>query len=81
MKTTLDIADLLFNDAKKTAQHHGISMRALMERGLQLAIAERERRPTYELPDRSVAGQGLQPDAGKLSWDELRDLSYAEQAR
>ena len=78
MKTTLDITDRLLREAKAVAQREGITVRALVERGLQLALSERRVRKAFRLKDLSVPGQGLQPSARELSWDELRDFSYGD---
>jgi len=77
MKTTLDISDPLMRQAKAVARREGVTLRALVEQGLQLALAERSRPRAFRLPDLSFTGQGLQREAAARSWDELRALSYA----
>lgn len=78
MKTTLDIVDPLLEQARAIARRDGITVRALVERGLQLALDERSRGTPFQLSDLSVAGKGLQPDVAKLSWDQLRAISYED---
>jgi hypothetical protein len=78
MKTTLDIVDPLMREAKIIASRDGITVRSLVERGLQLALAERRSQKSFRLRDLSVPGNGLQPEAADLSWDQLRALSYGD---
>jgi hypothetical protein len=76
MKTTLDIADPLMKEAKTVARREGLTVRALVERGLQLALAERRKPAAFRLKDLSVQGQGLQAGAATMAWEELRALAY-----
>ncbi len=78
MKTTLDITDQLLREAKAVAQREGVTVRSLVERGLQLALNERRARKAFRLKDLSVPGQGLHPSARELPWEQLRDLSYGD---
>lgn len=76
MKTTIEISDPLFHQAKKLAAREGTTLKAIVERGLQSVLAEGKSRPRFRLKDASVDGQGLQADARRLSGDQIRELSY-----
>jgi hypothetical protein len=76
MKATFDISDPLFREAKSVARREGITVRAIVERGLQLALAERRSRKPFQLRDASVAGKGLQPAAARMTPAQRIELSY-----
>jgi hypothetical protein len=77
MKTTIEIADSLFHEVKALARRDGVTVRALVERGLQGVVAERRVPRSFRLRDLSYAGQGLEPTAADRSWEELRAMTYA----
>ncbi len=73
MKTTVEIADSLFEEAKKLAEAEGLSLRQLMEDGLRTVIQRRRRRTSFTLRDGSFTGKGIRSE---LSWPELRQAIY-----
>jgi hypothetical protein len=76
MKTTIDIADSLFAEAKTVAAEQGTTLRSLIEEGLRLSIARRRQAGSFSLRDASFTGSGLRPDASLEAWDEIRGLIY-----
>lgn len=75
MKTTIEISDALLREARKVATQEGVTLRALVERGLHRVIAE-TKRPPFRMRDGSVGGSWLQPEVRDLSWAEILEMSY-----
>jgi hypothetical protein len=76
MKTTIDIADPLLDQAKKVAAKERTTLKVLVERGLRKVLAERKASAAFRLRDASFSGEGLQPGVQGLSWDRLREFAY-----
>ena len=77
MKTTIEIAGPLLDDARRIAARDGDSLRSLVEQGLRKVVAERRvRAKPFKLRDASVQGQGLQPEFAGASWEQMRDAIY-----
>jgi hypothetical protein len=81
MKTTIDIADPLLEAAKKAAAREGTTLRALVELGLRQVLETRKRGGRFRLRKASFRGDGLQPGAKELSWEQIRELSCGERSR
>jgi hypothetical protein len=63
MKTTIDIADPILEEARKLAAREGTTLRSLVERGLRHVLAETKVKPPFKLRDASVKGGGwLRPE-------------------
>ena len=75
MKTTIEIADALLREARKLAAREGVTLRALLERGLHRVLAD-AKRPPFRMRDGSFKGNGLQPEVRHMSWQQLLDMSY-----
>lgn len=74
MKTTLDINDSLFEQAKQVSQHEGVTLRALVEQGLRLALKQRNsgQRKRVKLP--VFQGEiGLGDDFKNVGWAAIKD--------
>ncbi len=77
MKTTLEIADPLLDEARRIAARDGETLRSLVEQGLRKVVAERRSRAKqFRLRDASVDGEGLQPEFLNASWERMRELIY-----
>ena len=76
MKTTIEISDPLLRDARKLAKREGVTLRALVERGLRRVVTETTAGVPFKLRRASFKGRGLQDDLGEATWDKVRDLSY-----
>ena len=74
MKTTLDIADTLFLNAKQVAASRNTTLRALVEEGLRLIVTRHRQTkaaPAFKLVDASVGGTVMQ----NIDFGRLRDLA------
>jgi hypothetical protein len=74
MKTTVEIADSLFAEARALAHRRGITMRQLIEDGLRASLRQHRNRPVrFHLKDGSFPGEGRDPDLG---WADIRKMIY-----
>ena len=77
MKTTVEITDALFDEAKSVAFKQGITFRVLLEEGLRSALDARKSAASkpFRLRDGSFKGKG-QGMVRPMDWAEIRDLIY-----
>ena len=76
MKTTIEIADDLFQRAQQLAKEERTTFRALTEEGLRLVLKEKTTKKS-KLPSLKTSGRGWLTDEFKdKSWDEIIDESY-----
>lgn len=78
MKTTVEIADSLLDQARKLAARENTTLRALVEAGLRQIIVERKCQPQFRLRDASFAGNGLQPEFRDAGWEQIRQSAYED---
>lgn len=76
MKTTVELPEALFAEARRFADEHDITMKALVEQGLRLVLADRVDGVPFRLRDGSVDGNGLQPAFQSARWEQLRRAAY-----
>lgn len=77
MKTSVDISDPLFEEAKQHAAESKTTLRELIERGLRLVLEEeRARAQNFDFRDASVDGNGLSVDFEGADWNEVRRAAY-----
>lgn len=78
MKTTIHIADSIFQEARQVARQERTTLRALVEEGLRWVIRERRRRRKHDFRLRKATfkGKGLQPHLAGATWDQILDISY-----
>ncbi len=76
MKTTIDIADALFREARQIARREGTTLRALVEEGLRRVLRERRTSPGFRLRRATFKGEGLAPDLESGSWEQVRRRVY-----
>jgi hypothetical protein len=77
MKTTIEIADDLFERAQGLARKEKTTFRALTEQGLRLVLNEKQQSKTRKLPPLvTVRGAGLTEEFKDATWEQLRDEIY-----
>ncbi len=77
MKTTIDIADGLLEEARARAKAEGTTVRALVERGLREVLAQRPPEKPWRFEP--VTGE-LHPEPGVdlRNWDQVREIIYGD---
>jgi hypothetical protein len=77
MKTTIEISTPLLRRAKRLASREGITLRSLVEEGLQKTLKIREHATPAVLPPLLVVGgRGMNPEFAQGGWDKIRDAIY-----
>jgi len=76
MKTTIEISDPLLEDARKLAAHEGVTLRALVERGLDRVIGESKKHRPFKLRRAAFGGKGVRAELRDAPWSAVRDEIY-----
>jgi hypothetical protein len=74
MKTTVEIPDSLFLEAKRYAAEQRIPFREVVEFGLRRVLSEKSgKSKPFKLKDGSFKGKGMVKD---YTWPEIRAMIY-----
>lgn len=76
MKTTIEISDALFHQAKAEASRRSTTLRALVEEGLRGVLREDRPAPPPTLHDASVGGGWLSAQYAGSGWEGIVDAAY-----
>ena len=77
MKTTIEIADDLFERAQRVARKEKTTFRALTEQGLRIVLKERQANSAkWKWKPLVVKGGGLTDEFKNASWEKIRDEIY-----
>ena len=75
MKTTIEIADDLFERAQRFARKEKTTFRSLTEQGLRLVLEGKQSKPKRLPPLVTVPG-GLTDEFKNAPWEKIRDEIY-----
>lgn len=77
MKTTVEIEDRLFEQAKREALRRKTTLRCLIEAGLRNELKRPPTRKKFKLRDGSFkGGGGLMPGIDFSNWEQIRSIMY-----
>jgi hypothetical protein len=77
VKTTIEIADDLFEKAQRMARKQKTSLRALTEAGLRLVLSGKHLQRPRELPPLvTFGGDGPMEEFKDWNWERVRDEVY-----
>ncbi len=77
MKTTIEIADDLFERAQRVAQKEKTTFRSMAEEGLRLVLAKKRQGKAGKLPPLvTYGGSGLTEEFKDWNWDKIRSEIY-----
>lgn len=77
MKTTVEIADPVFKRSRELARRRHITLRMLIEEGLERMLDEsRQQRKPFKLGPIQFSGGGFTSEFEGAGWDAIRDEVY-----
>jgi putative antitoxin of VapBC-like toxin-antitoxin system len=78
MKTTIEIADALLEEARRVAGREKTTLRNLVEQGLRRVLQDRRAHGSFKLKKATFKGQGLQAEFADAGWETIRGVSYGD---
>lgn len=79
MKTTIEIADDLFERAQRVAREEQTTFRALTETGLRMVLSARHRRRSRKVSPLVTYGKGgISDEFSGWSWERIRAEIYRD---
>lgn len=77
MKTTIDISDTLFKEAKKFIVQKGQTFREVVEAALRLYLeSQRQKRRSFKWRHKPFKGKGMVEGLQEGDWDKIRERVY-----
>ncbi len=77
MKTTIEIADDLFERVQRLARAEKTTFRSLTEQGLRTVLKEKQAKPAqWKWQPVSFRGGGLTEEFKSASWETIREEIY-----
>ena len=77
MKTTVEISDSLFNEAKRLSGQRGMTLREVIEMSLRnFLMSQKTPSKPFKLRWHTFRGKGLVAGLSEGDWPELRRLAY-----
>lgn len=76
MKTTIDIAGSLLNRSRKIARQEHVTLRELVEEGLNLVVTRHAQPHSIRIEPVTFKGEGLAPEFQDAGWTTIRDAIY-----
>jgi hypothetical protein len=77
VKTTIEIAESVLEQAQRVARQEKTTLRALVDQGLRIVLKEKQSRPAkWKWKPLVVRGHGLAPEFRDAGWGGVRDEIY-----
>jgi hypothetical protein len=78
MKTTIEVSDALFRQARQLARERGTTLRAVFESALrrELSAGSASPKKPFRLRDASFTGEGVREGIDLSDWSRVRRMIY-----